>query len=219
MTPSSNPMLPPASLRTIFTTNSDDDGEKYAGKRLEKFLAEMDVEGVIVVARWYGGVLLGPVRFAHIENVASQAIERWRKGAATDSNGGGAKRAKLEVETPPVDDEVERARLAKILGDRDQSITVLRELLADKTKKAAASLASGPSQPPASSASTTTTSRAKKLDYTEMPVARLKQLEKAKDASIAFILKQIDKVEEEEKAREIEAIANLNDAGDLDDDG
>jgi hypothetical protein len=178
----------------------------------------MDVEGVLVVARWYGGVLLGPVRFTHIEYVARQAIERWRTGTGDRLTADGAKRTKLEVEAPSMDESAERARLAKILGDRDQSITVLRELLVEKTRKAAANLEPGSEAAPPLSSASTTTSPAKKLDYAEMPVARLKQLEKAKDASITFILKQIDKVEEEEKAREMEAIANLNDTDDLDDD-
>lgn len=39
--------------RPVLITGSDDDGEKYGGKRLEKVLTELDVEGSVVCARWY----------------------------------------------------------------------------------------------------------------------------------------------------------------------
>lgn len=38
--------------KPIFITGSDDDGEKYGGKRLEKVLNELNVEGAVVCARW-----------------------------------------------------------------------------------------------------------------------------------------------------------------------
>jgi hypothetical protein len=40
------------------------------------------------------------------------------------------------------------------------------------------------------------------MDYSAMPLQRLRQLEKARDATIGFILKQLDKAEEEEKQRD-----------------
>ena len=49
----------------------DDDGETAAGGRLLHLLQILDVKNVImVVSRWYGGILLGPDRFKHINNVA-----------------------------------------------------------------------------------------------------------------------------------------------------
>ena len=194
--------------------NSDDDGEKYAGKRLEKVLTEMDVEGVLVCARWYGGVLLGPVRFTHIENVAREAVRMWR-----DSLGGGdgaGKRAKLDgSDIDPlkdsVDDPAARAKLARQLNERDSSIAVLRELLAEKTNPKPKASGATDERLESSQAPSSAASPAKKIDYSEMPLARLKQLEKARDATIAFILKQLDKVEEEEQAKELETIAALMD--------
>jgi len=189
----------------IYVTGSDDDGEKYAGKRLEKVLSEQDVAGTIVVARWYGGILLGPVRFTHIENVAKDAIAKWR--ASTDHGDAGqgdSKRRRVADSTPQMDEEEERVRLVKQLTERDHSICVLRELLAEKTQ---AGQADGPKEgqgqtenlggSPSSPVSPTVT----KIDYNTMPLQRLKQLEKARDATISWILKRIDAAEEQEKSQ------------------
>lgn len=61
----------------------DDDGENAAGGRLLHLLQVMDVWGVlVVVSRWYGGVLLGPDRFRIINAVARDALVTggWLKG-------------------------------------------------------------------------------------------------------------------------------------------
>ncbi len=56
---------------TILKHDNDDDGEDGAGKRLAQLLEMRKEDGVLVmVSRWYGGVHLGPKRFAHITNVA-----------------------------------------------------------------------------------------------------------------------------------------------------
>lgn len=53
----------------------DDDGENHAGGRLLHLLQIMDIKNVaVVVTRWYGGILLGPDRFKHINNAARQAL-------------------------------------------------------------------------------------------------------------------------------------------------
>ncbi len=267
----------------ICTTGSDDDGEKYAGKRLERVLIDLNVEGTVVVARWYGGIMLGPVRFTHIENAAKDAIRQWKskqqplpgmypdggRVGTGDANGGasasGTKRLKVGPDvddgkgrgkdvTSTVDsatkDEAERSRLARQLVERDNSIIVLRGLLAEKTAAAATATAAAaagdinttpansqstlaaesPTRQPASASkdggpaeslpsqgndpaavdplSTATSSlagpssqpTAKKMDYDEMPLQRLRMLDKARDATIAFILKQLDKADENDKA-------------------
>ena len=267
-----------ANVNVTYTTHSDDDGEKYAGKRLERVLAEMEVQGCVVVARWYGGVLLGPVRFAHIEGVAREAVAKWRswtRGKGAD-DGGWPKRMKLgggggggggegrgvagamasgvQGGLTPAQEEGQRVRLVEALGNRDNSIVVLRALLAEKKLEKelrekgtaptpAAALVS--SQPPASSSPSepavkliskeeeeedsaggpessqtsqgqssssaggnddvvaksalVTTTKPQAMDYGQMPMSKLRQFEKARDATIAFILKQIDKAEAEEK--------------------
>lgn len=55
--------------------DSDDDGETAAGGRLLHLMQLMDVWDVlVVVTRWYGGVLLGPDRFRIINNVGKDAL-------------------------------------------------------------------------------------------------------------------------------------------------
>jgi len=154
------------SQQLLYESGHDDDGEKYAGKKLESLLQAMNAEGAVVVARWYGGVLLGPVRFTHIESCAREAILKWRDEHA---------RKRQNVE----DKEV-TARLIKSLLERDESIDVLRNLLAEKQKKTILDVTSPP----------------RKMDYSALPLRVLQQLDKTRDTTISWILKEIDKAEE-----------------------
>ena len=47
------------------STGFDDDGEKLAGRKILEILISNEDQGLICVARWCGGILLGPVRFDH----------------------------------------------------------------------------------------------------------------------------------------------------------
>lgn len=174
--PSSQRAVLPSS-RPLDEVGYDDDGERYAGAKLTKIMEAMDVEGSLVVGRWYGGVLLGPVRFTHIENCAREAIGKWKKDAQNDSDSE-QKRRKTE------DDERERERLSQELDERDQSIATLRKLLEDKRKPNKQGDKPAVATPP------------KKIDYSSMPVERLRQLDKARDATVAWLLKEIDKADE-----------------------
>lgn len=57
---------------------TDDNGERYAGDALLRGLRDpSDVRGVAVVAsRWFGGVLLGPVRFAYLTTLTREAVQQ-----------------------------------------------------------------------------------------------------------------------------------------------
>ncbi|KAJ6497706.1 ribosomal protein S5 domain 2-type protein [Mycena sanguinolenta] len=59
---------------------SADDGERWGG---EKILAAMRKQGVIdaaiVVSRWYGGTLLGPARFSHIETCTLEVCREFKR--------------------------------------------------------------------------------------------------------------------------------------------
>ncbi|KAK3064551.1 hypothetical protein LTS18_006150 [Coniosporium uncinatum] len=165
----------------LYTTGSDDDGEKYAGKKLEKLLEQMHIEGTVVVARWYGGILLGPVRFTHIENCAREAIRNASNQSADSSS---AKKFKTE------NDDKERTALAKELMGRDESIQTLRALLAEK--RAPSEVAAGEAEAEAVKAPI---APSKAIDYGKMSHEQLKRLDKARDATVAFILKQIDEAE------------------------
>lgn len=168
----------PGSQRTLVAKSraldigSDDDGEKYSGKRVLKVLEDMRVEGTVVVARWYGNIMLGPVRFNHMEDVARNAIRSWQQNEESESQ----KRRKIEVEAN------ERANLVNDLAERDQSIKVLRSLLEEKTNTTKGE------QNPSSSASTG-------ANYSMMNLEQLRRLDKVRDGTIAFLLQRIDEVE------------------------
>jgi len=174
--------------KVLYETGHDDDGEKNGGRTLEKLLDSMQVTGSVVVARWYGGVMLGPVRFTHMETCARNAIKAWR-----DEEGN--KKRKIEDEKRKKElDEEDILRLPVVLAERDRSIAVLRALLSQKSKKAAGG--------------SVTASPMKVMDYSSMPLESMRRLEGAKDKSIAFLLKNIDteeakakKIEDEERAR------------------
>ncbi|KAG9642710.1 ribosomal protein S5 domain 2-like protein, partial [Aureobasidium melanogenum] len=165
------------SVRTL-ESGTDDDGERYGGRHVLKVLEEMRVEGALVVARYYGGVMLGPVRFAHIENSARDAIRAWRQNEDSE----GQKRRRVE------DEDMEQASLIVELADRDQNILVLRRLLEEKTQKTQlqADQKAPSARPPIPAP-----------DYSSMPLERLRQFDKARDSTVAFLLKKIDEAEKQ----------------------
>ena len=173
----------------LLTTTTDDDGEKYGAKRASSVLEAEKVTGTLVIGRWYGGVMLGPVRFTHMETVGREAVAAWRTWEA----GQRAEERKVLAEG------AERGRLVRELRERDESVIVLRGLLEVKTGGPKAEVS------------------AKKvvMDYEGMELGRLRNLDKARDSTIAFLLKQIDAAEKgsasssqakrEEKARRTES--------------
>ncbi|XP_022083903.1 protein IMPACT-like [Acanthaster planci] len=62
--------------RGTFLQDCDNDGEAAAGPRLLHLLEILDVQNVmVVVSRWYGGIMLGPDRFKHINNAARNILD------------------------------------------------------------------------------------------------------------------------------------------------
>ncbi|XP_075272419.1 protein IMPACT isoform X1 [Opisthocomus hoazin] len=58
-----------------FLQDCEDDGETAAGGRLLHLMQILNVRNVlVVVSRWYGGILLGPDRFKHINNCARNVL-------------------------------------------------------------------------------------------------------------------------------------------------
>lgn len=73
----------------------DDDGETAAGGRLLKLLQMMDVWNVVVVvSRWYGGIHLGPARFAIINEAARDAVGKLEEEQGATGKAGNVKNAK-----------------------------------------------------------------------------------------------------------------------------
>ncbi|XP_032741986.1 protein IMPACT [Rattus rattus] len=61
--------------KQTFLQDSEDDGETAAGGRLLHLMEILNVKNVmVVVSRWYGGILLGPDRFKHINNCARNIL-------------------------------------------------------------------------------------------------------------------------------------------------
>ncbi|XP_071593473.1 protein IMPACT isoform X2 [Heliangelus exortis] len=61
--------------KQTFLQDCEDDGETAAGGRLLHLMQILNVHNVlVVVSRWYGGILLGPDRFKHINNCARNVL-------------------------------------------------------------------------------------------------------------------------------------------------
>jgi putative IMPACT (imprinted ancient) family translation regulator len=184
-----------------YVTGNDDDGEKYGGRKVENVLIRMKATGSCVVARWYGGTMLGQARFVHIENCANEAVRQWLDHVGEQQ----AKKRRIEDET------VEKEKLAKALAARDQSIIVLRTLATEKEKlaKEAVEKKTDDTRDLNDKAIIVDATRNKTPspprgnpgvqppgpDYDAMSVERLRALDKARDATLAFLLKRIDKAE------------------------
>jgi putative IMPACT (imprinted ancient) family translation regulator len=76
-------------VASIIQHDNDDDGEDGAGSKLGYLLEMRQDDGVlVVVSRWYGGVHLGPKRFAHIVNVARELlVQNTTANAGSSSTG------------------------------------------------------------------------------------------------------------------------------------
>jgi len=71
--------------------NRDDEGEGGAGDKLLYLLERAGVTNlVVIVTRWYGGIMLGPDRFKHIVNVAQTLLQ---EHALINTTGGAAEGA------------------------------------------------------------------------------------------------------------------------------
>ncbi|XP_066575662.1 protein IMPACT isoform X2 [Amia ocellicauda] len=78
--------------KQTFLQDCEDDGETAAGGRLLHLLQILDVRNVmVVVSRWYGGILLGPDRFKHINNCARNILvdENYTESGDDSANAGG----------------------------------------------------------------------------------------------------------------------------------
>lgn len=130
--------------------------------------------------------MLGPVRFTHMEDCAREAIREWENYEAEQR----AKRRKTKEE------EDEKIRLAHALSERDKSIAVLRALAAEK-ERTAQGLDAAPKEGEGQDAvnAAEKSSHATAPDYDSMSLDRLRVLDKARDATLSFLLKRIDKAE------------------------
>ena len=162
-------------------------------------LNDTQTEGVVVVARWYGGQNIGRVRFTHIENCAREAIRAWKMADADAQRSVAAKKQRIE-------DEAARKELVEELRQRDSNIFALRKLLGERKAQLHDEVAVPPTPQ-------------KMVNYEGMGLEALRRMDKARDATVTFILKQIDKVDEEIKLAEELDEAALDGLGDVQEEG
>uniref|UniRef100_A0A8B9IJZ7 Impact RWD domain protein n=1 Tax=Anser cygnoides TaxID=8845 RepID=A0A8B9IJZ7_ANSCY len=73
--------------KQTFLQDCEDDGETAAGGRLLHLMQILDVHNVlVVVSRWYGGILLGPDRFKHINNCARNILVEYNYVHSVDES-------------------------------------------------------------------------------------------------------------------------------------
>lgn len=163
------------------STGFDDDGEKWGGRKVLEILTASDDEGVLCVARWYGGIMLGPVRFDHIIHVAADALATYhlsmKKNPIITSP---------TITSPRALKDGERERLIRVLKGKDMTVENLRGMItAKKVEKGLESPLASP---------------VKEKNYERMHVDGLKRLVIARDATIKSlrdILKELNQASTE----------------------
>mmetsp|Transcript_19905 Transcript_19905/g.24548 ORF Transcript_19905/g.24548 Transcript_19905/m.24548 type:complete len:324 (+) Transcript_19905:77-1048(+) len=73
--------------KILLKHDNDNDGEDGAGSRLAQLIDMRKEDGVLIlVSRWYGGIHLGPKRFAHITNVARELLVECHENGTLSTN-------------------------------------------------------------------------------------------------------------------------------------
>jgi len=155
------------------STGFNDDGEKWAGRKLLEVLTSNEDQGILCVARWYGGIMLGPARFDHIVHVAADALATYhiaqrKPPALSPPTIQGPKSS-----PPPriAADYYERERLVRVLRGKDMTVEYLRAMITAKKLERG----KGNSAP---------TSPSKIKNYEGVQVEGLQRLVVARDATI-----------------------------------
>ncbi|KAI0079229.1 ribosomal protein S5 domain 2-like protein [Panus rudis PR-1116 ss-1] len=161
----------------------DDDGEKYAGSKVLKIMqAERVIDAVVVVSRWFGGEMLGPSRFDHIETCAREVCRAFT-----------------------ISEELEG--YITTLTTLDSILATLRDELAELRKPSVEEEgeATSSSQPKEKE-------KAKREDYASLKetkdLKRAKRLVTARENSIKSVKAMIKKLQDQQKANSAETTAN-----------
>ncbi|EGD77406.1 hypothetical protein PTSG_12741 [Salpingoeca rosetta] len=83
--------------RGVWVQDCDDDGEHGASSRMLHVLQLTDARNVlVVVSRWFGGILLGPDRFKHINNCTRDVMVEFGhiQDSSSSSDSGGKRKKK-----------------------------------------------------------------------------------------------------------------------------
>ncbi|KAJ9120993.1 hypothetical protein QFC24_004973 [Naganishia onofrii] len=150
-------------------TASSDDGEQYGGAHLLKVLNEEGTVDVLVIcSRWFGGTMLGPIRFQHIEKSARAALEGWTE-------------------------QEKLVELRREVQGLDEVIADLRAELAPKSIEDGPDMAEEPKQDVSDAAQRTKLVRRPKVaSYQNVTnVAQLERLIKAKSLTVQTLVSRV----------------------------
>lgn len=153
---------------------ADDDGERFASKKLADLLELMDVYGLVIVIRHYGGIMLGPIRFQHITQCAREAIMDYRRVKSIQA--------------------AEADRTRRLLAARDKTIATLREITRKKREDLANEEGAKGLLPPDATQSTTAGSQEPPKDYSEYDLIVLRRLLVARDMTIKSLRTALGKM-------------------------
>ena len=130
----------------------EDDGEQWGSDKVMRVVRELGASDVLViVSRWYGGELLGPVRFDHITHCARAALQQHLENERL---------AELREQLQQLDARIQKARealgsassgpaqtYADLSMDRAKRLLLARSKALDALERRAAEQ-SGPPAPP-----------------------------------------------------------------------
>ncbi|KAI5117901.1 hypothetical protein M0805_003597 [Coniferiporia weirii] len=91
-------------------TGAEDDGEQGGARAVLRTMEREGVlDAVVIVSRWFGGTMLGPVRFAHIETCAREVCRTFRaledvEGVIEELKGLNTRLARLRAELAALSD-------------------------------------------------------------------------------------------------------------------
>ena len=153
-----------------YETGFDDDGENWAGSRLQKVLFAAPEEGLLVVARWWGGTMLGPIRFDHIIQASADAIVTYRLAHSTQRSESNRAKGKESY------DAEKETRLRMLLKVRDLTIESLRKVVNERRNVSGSKDVQSQEESPSK--------KRMPLNYETMPLVTLERLMKARDLTI-----------------------------------
>ena len=139
-----------------------------------EILTSSEDEGLICVARWYGGIMLGPVRFDHIVHVAADALATYHL-----SHGKSPVIAAPRIQSPKMLETDEKDKLMRMLRGKDMTVESLRGMIVEEKKKRGETVLQSP---------------VKEKSYDRMGTDVLRRLVTARDATIKSlrdILKEV----------------------------
>ncbi|TIB70111.1 hypothetical protein E3P77_00027 [Wallemia ichthyophaga] len=128
-------------------TAYDDDGEKWAGKRILEVLEQTQtLDALIVVSRWYGGIMLGPVRFQHIKDLSLEVCNEMKKNEGMRESfellqgldeSIADVRSKLGMENKPTSyDSIDFVKSQRLIKARKGTLDILKKKLSHKVESA-----------------------------------------------------------------------------------